>query len=85
VRDITGIFRLLQTLGISQRTIAALADMSQSEVSEVIKGYRRVQGYNTMVRICEGLGIPRDLMGLAYSGDETAPADYTDSKDDPDE
>jgi transcriptional regulator with XRE-family HTH domain len=62
-RDIAGVFKLLQQRGMSQRTIASLADMSQSEVSEVINDFRLVQTYNTFLRICEGLGIPRGYMG----------------------
>ncbi len=31
-------------------------------------------GYDVLVRICEGLGIPRGMMGLAYDGvTESAP------------
>jgi tetratricopeptide (TPR) repeat protein len=36
-----------------------------SEVSEILKG-RQVMSYDVLVRIAEGLGIPRGLMGLAY-------------------
>jgi transcriptional regulator with XRE-family HTH domain len=75
LRDIAGVFRSLQEQKISQRTIAALTGMSQSEVSEVIRGRRQVQGYDTFLRICEGLGCPRGLMGLAY--DEEAQAEVT--------
>jgi transcriptional regulator with XRE-family HTH domain len=39
--------------------------MSQSEVSEILKG-RQVMSHDVLVRIAEGLGIPRGLMGLAY-------------------
>ena len=65
-RDIGGLFRAVKATGISYRRIAALVGMSQSEVSEIISG-RRVLAYNVLVRIAEGLGIPRDLMGLAYA------------------
>jgi hypothetical protein len=37
--------------------------MHQSEVSEIIKGWR-VLGYRVLVRIADGLGIPRELMNL---------------------
>jgi len=59
------LFCALKATGISYRRIAALAGMSQSEVSEIISG-RRVLAYNLLVRIAEGLGIPRELMGLSY-------------------
>lgn len=68
-RDITTVYKILVREGIPQRHIAELVDQSQSEVSEIING-RQVMGYDLLVRICEGLGIPRGAMGLAY--DEAA-------------
>ncbi len=66
-RDISTVYRLLTQTGIPQRTIAELVGQSQSEVSEILKG-RQVQAYDVLVRICTGLDIPRELMGLAYHG-----------------
>lgn len=73
-RDVAGIFRLLVAGGMSQRQIAELVKMNQSEVSEIIKG-RQVQGYDVLVRIADGLGVPRGLMGLAYTEDEPEPSE----------
>ena len=42
-----------------------MTGQSQSEVSEILKG-RRVLAYDLLVRIVQGLGIPRELMGLGY-------------------
>ncbi len=65
-RDIGGLFRVLKDdAGVTQRTIADLTGQSQSEVSEILKG-RRVLAYDVLVRIAEGLGVPRELMGLSY-------------------
>ncbi|MGH3978605.1 MAG: helix-turn-helix domain-containing protein [Pseudonocardiaceae bacterium] len=64
-QDISSVYRLLRRVGISQRQIAALTGQSQSEVSEILKG-RQVQAYAVLARICDGLGIPRGYMGLAY-------------------
>ena len=50
-----------------QRRIAELTGQSQSEVSEILKG-RRVLSYDLLVRITEGLAIPRELMGLSWWG-----------------
>jgi len=69
-RDITTVYRLLTQDDISQRQIAQLTGQSQSEVSEVIKG-RRVMAYDVLLRIAQGLDIPRAWMGLAYD-DEVA-------------
>jgi hypothetical protein len=40
--------------------------MRQSEVSEILSG-RQVIAYDVLVRVAEGFGIPRGLMGLAYT------------------
>ncbi|HYZ08592.1 MAG TPA: helix-turn-helix transcriptional regulator [Pseudonocardiaceae bacterium] len=75
-RDIAALYRVLrEDAGVTQRTIAELTGMAQSEVSEILAG-RQVRAYDVLVRIAEGLGIPRELMGLgydepnAYGGDE---------------
>ncbi len=65
IRDIAGIFRLLKHHGFTQRHIAELCGMKQSGVSEILNG-RQVQGYDVLVRICEGMGAPRGKMGLSY-------------------
>jgi transcriptional regulator with XRE-family HTH domain len=64
-RDIAGVFKLLQRMGVSQRHIAALTGQSQSEISEILAG-RQVVSYEVLVRIAEGLGVPRGSLGLAY-------------------
>lgn len=71
-RDITTVYRLLTQAGISQRQIAQLTGQSQSEVSEVLKG-RRVMAHDVLVRIAQGLEVPRASMGHAYDdGAESA-------------
>ena len=62
-RDVAKLYRILQRLGMSQRRIAAATGQSQSEISEILAG-RRVQAYDVLSRICDGLGAPRGLMGL---------------------
>jgi transcriptional regulator with XRE-family HTH domain len=42
-----------------------VSGQSQSEVSEILKG-RQVQAYDVLTRICTGLGIPREAMGLSF-------------------
>jgi transcriptional regulator with XRE-family HTH domain len=65
-RDITALFRVVIAQGINQRQLAELVSMSQSEVSEIMKG-RRVTSYAVLLRVAEGLGIERGIMGLAYT------------------
>src|SRR5262245_25484040 len=62
-RDIASVYRLLQRFGVSQRMIADRAGQSQSEVSEILAG-RRVLSYDVLLRIADGLGVARGLMGL---------------------
>jgi transcriptional regulator with XRE-family HTH domain len=77
-------YRLLSKHGVPQRQIAAATGQSQSEVCEILKG-RQVQAYDVLVRICEGLGVPREVMGLgfgAYAVD--SPARQPDGEDEAD-
>ena len=69
-RDIGAVYRLLQRFGVSQRRIAAAAEQSQGEVSEIIAGRRWGVAYDLLVRIAEGLGVPRGWMGHAYDDSE---------------
>ncbi len=67
--DIGGLYRVLgDAVGIRQRQIAAYTGQSQSEVSEIIAGRRQVESHQVLVRIAEGFGIPRELMGLSWWG-----------------
>ncbi|MGH3695541.1 MAG: helix-turn-helix domain-containing protein [Pseudonocardiaceae bacterium] len=63
--DIGAVYRALRHAGVGQRRIAALTGQSQSEVSEIANG-REVHDYRVLVRIAEGLGIPREWMGLSF-------------------
>lgn len=63
--DITTAYRLLIESGIPQREIAQATGQSQSEVSDIRSG-RRVLGYDVLVRIADGLGVERGLMGLGW-------------------
>ncbi|MCP2257224.1 hypothetical protein LX15_000909 [Streptoalloteichus tenebrarius] len=65
-RDISEVYRLLGRTGVSQRQIAALTGQSQSEICDIVQG-RQVQAYDLLVRIADGLSIPRGYMGLAFS------------------
>jgi predicted XRE-type DNA-binding protein len=65
LRDMATVYRLLQENGLSQRSIAARTGQSQSEISEVMSG-RRIVSYDVLVRIADGLGVPRGYLGLAY-------------------
>ncbi|MGH3885003.1 MAG: helix-turn-helix domain-containing protein, partial [Pseudonocardiaceae bacterium] len=74
-RDISAVYRRLRGYGVTQRQIAELTGQSQSEVCEIIKG-RKVMAYDVLVRIADGLGMPRGYLGLAYAaagGDSAYP------------
>jgi tetratricopeptide (TPR) repeat protein len=71
--DIGGLYRLLgKEVGVRQRQIAACTGQSQSEVSEIVAGCRRVESHQVLVRIAEGFDIPRQLMGLSWWGPDGA-------------
>lgn len=63
-REVSTIYRLLRRSGVSPDQIRAFTGQSPSEVSEILNG-RRVVAYDVIVRIADGLGIPRGYMGLA--------------------
>jgi len=71
-RDVAALYRVLRDAGVTQREIARRTGQSQSEVSEVVAG-RRVMAYDVLVRIAEGLGVPRERMGLSYGEDGAYP------------
>jgi transcriptional regulator with XRE-family HTH domain len=71
-RDIRTVYRLLKQCGVSQRRIASLTGQSQSEVSEIFRG-REVMAYDVLLRIAQGLVIPRGYLGLAYTDNEGMP------------
>ena len=84
-RDIGALYRVLKDAGITQRQIAELTRQSQSEVSEILKG-RRVRDVTVLERICDGLGIPCELMGLSYGQSSARSEDgaYPGAEGDPD-
>jgi hypothetical protein len=71
-RDISSVYKILVDNGVAQGHIASLVGQNASEVSEIISG-RRVQGYDVLVRVAEGLGVSRGAMGLAYAGGDEGP------------
>ena len=83
-REIGALYRVLRDEGITQRTIAELTGQSQSEVSEILKG-RRVRDVTVLERICDGLGIPRKLMGLSYGDSSAYRGEVTVAKPTPEE
>lgn len=73
-RDLKTVYGRLQRVGISQRRIARLTGQTASEVYEVLKG-RRVMAHDVLVRIADGLGVPRGYMGVAYDESTEAALD----------
>jgi len=64
-RDIPVVYQRLKAAGITQKRIGELTGQPQPEVSRIIHG-GPVLAYDVLVRICDGFGIPRGWMGLAY-------------------
>ncbi|MGH3906560.1 MAG: hypothetical protein ACRDTE_20620, partial [Pseudonocardiaceae bacterium] len=62
--------------GLSYREIGRRTETCESVIYEIRKG-RTVENYDVLVRIAEGLGIPRHLMGLSYSEGSAYPEQVT--------
>jgi transcriptional regulator with XRE-family HTH domain len=70
-RDIGALYRWLNKAGVPQRRIAALTGTTQPQVADIISGRRsRVMVYDVLARTAEGLGIPRERMGLSFWGSD---------------
>jgi transcriptional regulator with XRE-family HTH domain len=80
-RDIAVVYRCLVAAGVTQRWIADAVGQSQSEVSEILAG-RQVQSYDVLIRVADGLGVPRGWMSLAY--DASSPSMPSDEEVDED-
>lgn len=72
-RDIRFVYLYLIGNGYKQCEIAELTGQPPSEVSAIVNG-RPVRSYDVLVRIAEGLGVPRGWMGLAYGEAGLVPA-----------
>ncbi len=72
LRDITGVYRLLTHHGVPRDRIAALTGQPDHDVDRVLSG-GKVDSYDVLTGIAEGLGIPPGYMGLAH--DEPAEPD----------
>lgn len=64
--DLRSVFLIMQRHGISQRQIAAAVGINQSEVSEVLAGKRRIESYTVILRMADGLRLPRGWLGLDH-------------------
>jgi transcriptional regulator with XRE-family HTH domain len=69
-RDVTSIYRILRRHGFSQRKIGTMVGQSQSEVSEILRG-RVVTTVSVLERIADGLGIPREKLGVGFGRQRT--------------
>ncbi|MGA4841296.1 tetratricopeptide repeat protein [Streptomyces sp. G45] len=65
-RDFQEIFRLVnRRTGSSYAAIAsAVGKMTSARVSDIIRGVRGIRGQEVIERICDGFGIPGDMLGV---------------------
>ncbi|WP_433221310.1 hypothetical protein ACQP00_20290 [Dactylosporangium sp. CS-047395] len=69
-RDISTLFQILRRHGCSQRQIGAAVDISQSHISLIMRGERRVATHDVLTRIGNGLNMPdhaRTQLGLSIT------------------
>jgi tetratricopeptide (TPR) repeat protein/transcriptional regulator with XRE-family HTH domain len=78
-RDMRAILTIYRRwTGASQPRIAAMTGVPQPAISEILNGKRQVVRLETFERFANGLGIPRERLGLAarpWEADRPDPAD----------
>ncbi|MDX3380694.1 transcriptional regulator [Streptomyces niveiscabiei] len=69
-RDFQEVFRLInRRTGSSHAVMAsAIGRMTSSRVSDVIRGVRGIRGQEVIERICDGFGIPGEMLGVSTRG-----------------
>ncbi|MFD0597329.1 hypothetical protein ACFQZ4_37790 [Catellatospora coxensis] len=68
-QDIAAVFRVLKKHGWSNTRIAAVTGLGTPRVGDILAERHLVRTYDVLVRIADGLGIERGLMGLAYTAE----------------
>lgn len=68
----TVLHAVMKETGTSGATIAAATGVSQPHISRLLNGRVTEPGIRTVRMICDGLGIPRSLAGLADRDQEAA-------------
>lgn len=72
-RDIGAIVRIFRRwTGTSQTAVSQLVGIPQPHISDLERGSRHVTSLDLFERFADGLGIPRVLLGLADTDNETA-------------
>lgn len=66
IRDFREIFRLVnRRTGSSHADMAAaVGRMTSSRVSDIIRGVRGIRGREVIERVCDGFGIPGEMLGV---------------------
>ncbi|WP_405005021.1 helix-turn-helix transcriptional regulator [Kitasatospora purpeofusca] len=64
-RDISALFKLLNSRGISTRRLAAAADISQGRLYDYMNGRTRVEKLAMFEQLADAFHIPGNLLGLA--------------------
>ncbi|MEW2115590.1 hypothetical protein AB0945_10415 [Streptomyces sp. NPDC005474] len=65
-RDFQEIFRLVNRRTGSSHAVmaAAVGKMTSSRVSDIIRGERGIRGQAVIERVCDGFGIPGEMLGV---------------------
>lgn len=61
----TTLATVIRVAGVSQNDIAIATGISQPHISRLVNGQSREPSVRTIRALCDGLGIPRTLVGLA--------------------
>ncbi|WP_433369034.1 helix-turn-helix domain-containing protein [Actinoplanes sp. CA-142083] len=82
-RDFGAVFRIYRRwTGSSQTDVGSLVGLPQPHVSEIERGSRHVLTLDVVERIIDGLGIPRQLAGLAEGRRRRREDPVTESQED---
>ncbi|MGH2599865.1 MAG: helix-turn-helix domain-containing protein [Dehalococcoidia bacterium] len=79
--DWSTVLRAISTeTGASQTDLAVATGLTQPDVSRLMNGKSRQPGIGTTRALCDGLGIPRDLAGLAATTSDELEEGATDRR-----
>jgi transcriptional regulator with XRE-family HTH domain len=65
-QDIQSLFLFLRNHGYSRSMLAAATGITETRVRSIAQGKQLVRSYDVLMRIADGLGIDRGLLGLSH-------------------
>ncbi|MBB5835993.1 hypothetical protein [Kribbella italica] len=63
-QDVGALFRFLRSRGFSRSVISSKTGLAETRVRSIANGTQMVESYQVLVRIADGLGLDRGLLGV---------------------